>query len=168
MKRIFSLLGVFLILYIAGTVIINLPGKTSSQEENVNFQAPTPSNSEATGKVSINDVAVGSGEKASTGDTVSVLYTGKLSDGTIFDSNTNRESPFSFKLGAGEVIQGWEEGIDGMKVGGKRTLTIPPELAYGNQQMGNIPPNSTLVFEVELLDVQKDTQNNVPQPSLNF
>jgi FKBP-type peptidyl-prolyl cis-trans isomerase len=101
----------------------------------------------------IEDVAVGTGAEAKAGDTVSVHYTGKLTDGTQFDSSVGR-GPFNFQLGAGMVIQGWDQGVAGMKVGGKRKLTIPPELGYGARGFpGAIPPNSTLVFDVELLKV---------------
>ena len=101
------------------------------------------------------DVAVGTGAEAKAGDTISVHYTGTLTDGTKFDSSLDRGQPFEFKLGVGQVIQGWDIGVAGMKVGGKRKLTIPPELAYGPSGAGPlIGPNSTLVFEVELLAVQ--------------
>ncbi len=103
----------------------------------------------------IEDKLVGKGAEAVTGKKITVNYTGTLTDGTKFDSslNTGRE-PFTFNLGAGEVIQGWDKGFAGMKVGGKRTLTIPPELGYGKQASGKIPANSTLIFEVELLKVE--------------
>jgi FKBP-type peptidyl-prolyl cis-trans isomerase FkpA len=101
------------------------------------------------------DDQVGSGAEALAGKTVSVHYTGWLTDGTKFDSSKDRGQPFSFPLGAGRVIKGWDEGVAGMKVGGKRTLTIPPELGYGARGApGAIPPNATLKFEVELLDVK--------------
>lgn len=96
----------------------------------------------------------GEGSPAQIGNQVAVHYTGKLSDGTVFDSSLDRNKPFVFTLGKGEVIKGWDEGIKGMKVGEKRQLTIPPELAYGATGAGNvIPPNAVLVFEVELLKV---------------
>jgi FKBP-type peptidyl-prolyl cis-trans isomerase len=101
------------------------------------------------------DDTVGTGAEAQNGKTVSVHYTGWLTDGTKFDSSKDRGQPFSFPLGAGRVIKGWDEGVAGMKVGGKRTLTIPPELGYGARGApGAIPPNATLKFEVELLDVK--------------
>ena len=101
------------------------------------------------------DQQVGSGSEAVAGKTVSVHYTGWLTDGKKFDSSRDRNMPFSFKLGAGQVIPGWDQGVTGMKVGGKRKLTIPSQLAYGERGAGGvIPPNATLVFEVELLDVK--------------
>ena len=102
----------------------------------------------------IEELNEGTGTEAKAGATVSVHYTGTLTDGKKFDSSLDRGSPFSFVLGRGQVIQGWDQGVAGMKVGGKRKLTIPPELAYGARGFPPvIPPNSTLVFEVELLDV---------------
>ena len=98
----------------------------------------------------VQDEQVGTGAVAAQGDTVSVDYTGKLQDGTVFDSSIGK-TPIQFVLGAGTVIPGWEMGLQGMKVGGKRLLIIPPELAYGSNQVGPIPPNSTLVFEVTLV-----------------
>jgi len=100
------------------------------------------------------DIAVGEGESAATGQTVRVHYTGWLTSGTKFDSSLDRSDPFSFPLGGGRVIRGWDEGVQGMKVGGRRKLTIPPQLGYGASGAGGvIPPNATLVFEVELLEI---------------
>ncbi|AHB06448.1 MULTISPECIES: FKBP-type peptidyl-prolyl cis-trans isomerase [Pandoraea] len=100
------------------------------------------------------DLQVGEGAEAVAGKTVSVHYTGWLTDGTKFDSSKDRNQPFDFVLGGGMVIRGWDEGVQGMKVGGKRKLVIPPQLGYGARGAGGvIPPNATLVFEVELLDV---------------
>jgi FKBP-type peptidyl-prolyl cis-trans isomerase len=108
-----------------------------------------------TPQVKIEDTQVGTGAEAVPGKQVTVHYTGKLVDGTKFDSSHDRNQPFTFQLGAGEVIPGWDQGVKGMKVGGKRILTIPPALAYGEQGVSNvIPPNATLIFEVELLDVK--------------
>lgn len=103
------------------------------------------------------DQVVGEGQAATgAGQIVSVHYTGWLEDGKKFDSSRDRGEPFNFPLGEGKVIPGWDQGIVGMKVGGKRRLTIPPHLGYGNTGAGGvIPPNATLIFEVELLDVSE-------------
>jgi len=102
----------------------------------------------------IEEVVIGEGALAGAGQRVSVHYTGWLTDGTKFDSSKDRGDPFDFPLGAGRVIKGWDEGVQGMKVGGKRKLTIPSALGYGARGAGGvIPPNATLVFEVELLGV---------------
>ncbi|MHB8791803.1 MAG: FKBP-type peptidyl-prolyl cis-trans isomerase [Thermoleophilia bacterium] len=102
----------------------------------------------------IEDVTVGTGPAAKSGDSVTVDYTGWLTDGTKFDSSKDKNKPFTFTLGAGKVIPGWDQGVAGMMVGGKRKLTIPPELGYGAQGAGGvIPPNATLVFEVELKNI---------------
>jgi FKBP-type peptidyl-prolyl cis-trans isomerase FkpA len=101
----------------------------------------------------VKDDVVGTGAVAENGDTVTVNYTGKLDDGTVFDSSYSRNQPFSFVLGAAQVIQGWDLGVVGMKVGGTRELTIPPQLGYGAQANGPIPANSTLHFVIQLLSV---------------
>jgi len=103
----------------------------------------------------IEDIRVGTGAEAKAGQTVDVHYVGTLTDGRKFDSSRDRGAPFSFPLGAGRVIQGWDQGVAGMKVGGLRKLTIPPHLGYGSRGAGGvIPPNATLIFEVELLNVR--------------
>ena len=103
----------------------------------------------------VRELAEGSGAAAAAGDTVVVHYTGWLPDGTQFDSSRDRGEPFEIPLGAGVVIPGWDEGLQGMRVGGQRQLVIPPALAYGSRGAGNaVPPNATLVFEVELLEVR--------------
>jgi FKBP-type peptidyl-prolyl cis-trans isomerase len=105
--------------------------------------------------LTIEDLIVGTGEVANAGQKVSVHYTGWTTDGKKFDSSKDRGQAFIFSLGRGEVIRGWDEGVAGMKVGGKRKLTIPPDLGYGKRGAGGaIPPNATLLFEVELLAVR--------------
>ena len=112
-----------------------------------------PSTTTASG-LQIEELVVGSGNAATSGQKVSVHYTGWLTNGTKFDSSKDRGEPFIFPLGKGHVIKGWDEGVAGMKVGGKRKLTIPPDLGYGARGAGGvIPPDATLVFEVELLRV---------------
>ena len=103
----------------------------------------------------IEDIEVGTGAEAVAGKNVQVHYTGWLTDGRKFDSSKDRNDPFQFPLGQGHVIKGWDEGVQGMKIGGARKLTIPAHLGYGARGAGGvIPPNATLVFEVELLDLQ--------------
>lgn len=107
-------------------------------------------------KLGVQDLVVGKGAEAKAGDTVSVHYVGTLTDGKEFDSSKKHGKPFEFPLGAGRVIKGWDQGVAGMKEGGKRKLTVPPSLGYGPRGFPPvIPPNSTLVFEVELLEVKK-------------
>ena len=109
------------------------------------------------GFLEIEDLQVGEGIEVANGDQVTVHYTGWLIDGTKFDSSLDRGKPFTFELGARQVIQGWDRGVRGMQVGGIRKLTIPPELAYGDRAVGGglIPANSTLVFEVKLLEITR-------------
>jgi FKBP-type peptidyl-prolyl cis-trans isomerase len=109
-----------------------------------------------TDELIIEDIVIGNGVEAKSSDNVTVDYTGKLMNGSIFDSskNPNRE-PFSFTVGIGVVIKGWDDGVPGMKVGGTRRLTIPPSMGYGSQGAGNvIPPNATLIFDIELLGIE--------------
>lgn len=105
-------------------------------------------------KLLVQDVKVGTGSAVKSGDTITVNYTGTLMNGTVFDSS-NGHGPFTTKIGVGQVIQGWDQGLIGMKVGGVRKLTIPASLAYGNQSAGSIPPNSPLIFQIELLGVKE-------------
>jgi len=106
------------------------------------------------GGVTIEDIKVGGGPTAAAGKVVSAHYTGRFPDGTKFDSSYDAGAPIEFPLGAGKVIKGWDIGIEGMRVGGKRKLTIAPELAYGARGNGPVPPNATLVFDVELIAVK--------------
>lgn len=105
-------------------------------------------------ELQIEDITVGTGDEAVAGKKITVNYKGTLTNGTQFDSSYDRGTPFSFTLGSGQVIEGWDQGFAGMKVGGKRKLIIPPDLGYGAQAVGGIPANSTLIFEVELLGVE--------------
>jgi len=105
-------------------------------------------------KLITEDTRVGTGTIAKVGDTVSVHYTGMLQDGTQFDSSYTRGVPYTFVLGTGKVIKGWDEGILGMKVGGQRVVVIPSDLGYGNRQVGPIAPNSTLIFSLELVSAE--------------
>ena len=134
-----------------------------SQTLPIDTQRQTVQNTMPIGNVTelqVTDKVVGTGMVAAAGDNVTVNYVGSLTNGQVFDASANHGTDgFTFNLGAGQVIKGWDEGIAGMKVGGKRLLVIPASLAYGDQAVGNIiPANSTLVFEVELLKVQKAGQ----------
>jgi len=101
------------------------------------------------------DLIIGTGTEVKTGDTVSINYLGTLENGTKFDSSYDRGQPFETQIGVGRVIKGWDQGVPGMKVGGKRKLTIPADLAYGSRGVGSIiPPDATLIFEVELVAVK--------------
>ena len=101
----------------------------------------------------ITDIVIGKGAQPTFGSTVTVHYVGTLTNGKMFDSSRERNEPFSFRIGTSEVIKGWDVGLSTMKVGGKRKLEIPPEMGYGSRAVGTIPANSTLIFEVELLNV---------------
>ena len=105
------------------------------------------------GTLVVEDVVVGTGATAVIGDTLTVNYVGTLTNGTKFDSSYDRGTPYVFQVGAGRVIAGWDQGVPGMKVGGKRRLTIPPSLGYGSQAVGSIPANSTLLFDVDLVSI---------------
>jgi FKBP-type peptidyl-prolyl cis-trans isomerase len=160
------LLGCFVIV-VAGCQQSSTSKSTSAETSAQQTAAPTPPQESAPSGggqqevalpsgLKYQDLKVGDGALAESGKTVSVHYTGWLTDHTKFDSSLDRGQPFSFQLGAQQVIRGWDEGVKGMRVGGKRKLTIPPDLGYGENGTpgGPIPPNATLVFEVELLGVQ--------------
>jgi len=107
-----------------------------------------------TDQLKTEDIKVGTGPEVKSGDTIVIHYNGTLPDGTKFDSSYDRGQPFETQIGVGQVIKGWDLGVVGMKVGGKRKLTIPPALAYGDQALPGIPANSTLIFEVELVEIK--------------
>ena len=128
-------------------------GQTGAEQAKEPEQATTPTS--GVPELQITDIVVGTGDEAIAGKSVSVLYTGTLTDGKKFDSAIDPGKPFIFALGQGQVIKGWDQGVAGMKVGGKRKLIIPPYLGYGERGAGGlIPPNATLVFDVELLRVE--------------
>ncbi len=141
-----TFLFIIIILIIASVIFYFFFNKNKKAEENI---IPMDSG------LKIETLKQGTGEGAKNGDEITVHYTGTLENGTKFDSSLDRNQPFSFVLGIGRVIQGWEQGILGMKVGEKRKLTIPPDLGYGAEGIGPIPPNATLIFEVELLEINK-------------
>jgi FKBP-type peptidyl-prolyl cis-trans isomerase len=126
------------------------PGRSKATTTPAITATPKP---QGATEMKIEDTVVGTGDAVKNGDTVSVHYTGTLVDGKKFDSSLDRNEPFSFVVGGGQVIQGWEEGLVGMQVGGKRKLTIPAEKGYGARGAGTIPPNATLIFEIELLKI---------------
>ena len=153
-KTSIIILIIILIVIIFGVYFLVQPSKKPVQNQEQQSPKNTSTNYNIQGmKVEI--LQQGTGSEAKSGDTVTVNYTGTLTDGTKFDSSLNPgRTPFEFTLGQNRVIQGWELGVAGMKVGEKRKLTIPPELGYGSQAVGGvIPANSTLIFEIDLLDI---------------
>jgi FKBP-type peptidyl-prolyl cis-trans isomerase len=152
-KVLVAIASLALVALIVGGVVV-LKGGANMSSGSTPSPSPAASGSPDASGLQQTDEVVGTGDEAVAGKTVSVNYTGTLTDGTKFDSSYDRNQPFEFVLGSGQVIKGWDEGVAGMKVGGKRKLVIPPSLGYGAQAQGSIPANSTLVFEVELLSVK--------------
>jgi FKBP-type peptidyl-prolyl cis-trans isomerase len=154
MDNKFVFVSLFLVALLVGGGVYTL--STKSQTEGNVLETAVPSATlETVEELKIEDEVVGTGAEAVAGKLITVNYSGTLTDGTKFDSSYDRGEPFLFTLGAGEVIQGWDQGFSGMKIGGKRKLTIPSSLAYGEGGIpGAIPGGATLVFEVELLDVK--------------
>ena len=127
---------------------------TSLNQESIGQTANKAPTSDPVTELKIADLKVGSGAKAASGSQVTVHYTGWLNTGKKFDSSFDRNQPFKFRIGEAKVIRGWEQGVSGMLIGGKRRLTIPPKLGYGSQGTARIPPRSTLIFDIELLNVE--------------
>lgn len=152
-------IGVVILVLIFGYLLIS--NKQVKKEEvkesklTENKMDTSVNNSTQSGKLKIEDLKGGEGKEAKSGDSVVMHYKGTLVDGTKFDSSYDRGEPFTTQIGVGQVIKGWDLGVPGMKIGGKRKLTIPPDLAYGERGAGAvIGPNATLIFEVELLDIK--------------
>ncbi|OHA47110.1 MAG: hypothetical protein A3A80_01675 [Candidatus Terrybacteria bacterium RIFCSPLOWO2_01_FULL_44_24] len=149
--------GLAVILAIIGFAALFVYSQGLKNEEKVSSSIDSQKTSEdnnSPAALQTTDLVVGMGSEAKDGDTVSVNYIGTLEDGTKFDSSYDRNQPFSFTIGAGNVIQGWDQGIPGMKEGGKRKLVIPYQLAYGEEgRPPQIPPKATLIFEVQLLKI---------------
>lgn len=152
MKTFFA---VVILIVVGGIIwtVLQKPGKTDNSTQK--SASPTVNSGGSMQKLQTKTILAGNGNKVKSGDTISVHYTGKLTNETVFDSSRTRNVPFEFTIGQGQVIEGWEQGIIGMQIGEKRTLTIPPELGYG--EFGSppaIPPNATLIFDVELIEIK--------------
>lgn len=134
--------------------IVVVPQGENTNQLRTNAYLEAADNNGNIKRMVIDDITIGTGDAVEVGDVVSVHYVGNLQNGQEFDSSRKRGDPFEFTVGAGRVIQGWEEGVVGMQVGGERVLVIPPEKAYGEAGIGPIPGDATLVFSIELLDIQ--------------
>lgn len=157
--------GILLVVYVviaAAIIGVGAWYANSLTQSQSSATQQTQNNNNTMDGLVVNDTTVGTGTVAEVGDYVTVNYTGTLDDGTVFDSSLKPgRTPFSFVLGAGQVIKGWDEGVLGMKVGGTRELTIPPSLGYGSQGAGTvIPPNATLHFTITLLSVSSSTPSS--------
>jgi FKBP-type peptidyl-prolyl cis-trans isomerase len=157
-KKFFAsvIIGI-LVLIIFAYFIFGLNGSTSSPQAQTATPQTAPTQAAAAdGKLQITDEKIGTGVAVKKGDTVEINYVGTLTNGKKFDASADHGGkPFVTQIGVGQVIKGWDEGIIGMKVGGKRKLVIPPSLGYGDQAVGSIPANSTLIFQVELVGIKK-------------
>jgi len=158
--RIFQFLLVVVPILVFSSLFIAIMDANSPTNQNENNDPAEDISADATDEIDfsdlvVEDITVGEGEEAIDGVTVKVHYRGTLTDGTGFDNSYDRGQPIEFTVGAGEMIAGFDKGVKGMKVGGKRKVTIPPELGYGDQAQGQIPANSTLIFEIELVEVSK-------------
>jgi len=150
-----------LLLVVFAYFIFGLNGSASSPQADstsnstaMDIQQVSPQQTNSNEKLQITDEKIGTGTAVKKGDTVEINYVGTLTNGKKFDASADHGGPFTTQIGVGQVIQGWDQGIIGMKVGGKRKLVIPPSLGYGDQAAGSIPPNSTLIFQVELVGIK--------------
>ena len=159
-KQIAILGGFILVGIVTGLLVFGTKNQTKNDNSNLSLNltdftktsiAPSP---EIT-NLKIEDLKLGTGASVKEGDTIAVNYKGMLINGSVFDS-TQGKQPLSTQIGAGKVIKGWDEGLLGMKVGGLRRLTIPPSLGYGDQNVGDIPPNSVLIFDIELIRIEEE------------
>ncbi len=153
-KMLMMAIAVLVFAAVGGIFLYSGKGQSESPNPTPAENATLSPVSENAEELKIEDLKVGSGAQAVGGKKITVNYKGTLADGKQFDSSYDRGEPLTFTLGAGEVIEGWDKGFEGMKVGGKRKLAIPPKMGYGAQAVGAIPANSTLIFEVELLKVE--------------
>jgi len=142
-----------LVLIVFAYFIFGMNGSTTNTNSSTTQQV-APSQLANSGKLQITDEKIGTGTAVKSGDTVEINYVGTLTNGKKFDASADHGGPFTTQIGVGQVIKGWDEGITGMRVGGKRKLVIPPSLGYGDQAAGSIPPNSTLIFQVELVGIK--------------
>lgn len=145
------------VLIVAGIIYAAVSGKqeSMSNSEDQNTKVTPSSSASPSAELKIEDLKVGTGSAVKSGDTIKIHYLGTLENGIKFDSSYDRNEPFQTQIGVGQVIKGWDEGVIGMQVGGKRKLTIPSDLGYGSRGAGGvIPPNATLIFELELLEIK--------------
>ena len=149
-NKLVLILGLIPVLFIIYLIITS----NNVQSTDMTNDQNSTNNETQVADLQIEDIELGEGEQVKSGDTILIHYTGTLEDGTKFDSSYDRDEPFETQIGVGEVIPGWDEGVLGMKQGGKRRLVIPPEMAYGDQAVGPIPANSTLIFEVDLVEIK--------------
>lgn len=170
-KVLFAIIATIILLGIGFLIFRERQSPAPSTEE-FNFQPISPTQPPST-TLRIEDIQIGTGAAVKEGDTVVIHYEGKLANGQIFDSSYRRNTPFETEIGVGRVIEGWDKGLLGMKIGGKRKLTVPPNLGYGARGVPNvIPPNATLIFDLELLDIKtpevsptEDPQEPSPTPT---
>ncbi len=147
--------SLIIIVIFFGSLFMNRNSSNDSMNSSSDIEVSTSTDATPAAGLKIEDTKVGTGPAAKSGDTLLMHYVGTLTDGKKFDSSRDRGEPLEFTLGIGQVIKGWDQGVLGMKVGGQRKLTIPPELGYGARGAGSsIPPNATLIFEIELVEIK--------------